>query len=191
MSERKALDNKELINEIINLCRQHASGTVFIATAENKQARIVLIEGEIVCASMHRLDGIEVIRMLASLPSGIFGFNPDLQLVTRKQSLPDTESLIQILQSGGAQSNQVQVANSDTEAALLPARSKIMEVLVQESTEFLGPMATVICQDYLQKLTESINPSNIQQVIRQLEQDINDTDKAQKFRAAVMMRLGL
>ena len=191
MSERRALENKELIAEIVSLCRKQASGTIFIATADNKQCRIVLIDGEIVCASMHRLNGVEVIRSIAALESGVFGFNPDLQLVTSRQSLPDTESLLQILQAGGANTQQGAQASSGSDGFLLPARSKILEILVQEATEYMGPMAAIICQDYLQQLTSSINPSNVQQVIRQLEQDINNTDKAHKFRAAVMKRLGL
>lgn len=192
MSERRALKNKELIAEIVSLCRQQASGTVFIATAENRQSRIVLIDGEIVCASMHRLDGVSVIRTIASLESGIFGFNPDLQLVTSREVLPDTETLLQILQqSGGEKIEERQPVTSVKEGFLLPARSKILEILVHEATEYLGPMATIICQDYVQQLTASINPSNVQQLIRQVEKDINNTDKAQKFRAAVMKRLGL
>lgn len=189
MIEKKALKNKELMQEIIGLCRQYESGTVFIATADNHLARLVLINGEVEFASMHRLKGIDAIRELASLSSGLFGFDPDLQLVTQKQDLPDTESLIQILQSGVAYSRQYgQAKPQQNDEQLLP-RVKVMDILVEESTEYLGPMAAIICQDYMQKLTGAINSTDIQQVIRQLEQDINNTEKAQKFRAAVMARI--
>lgn len=190
MSERESIENRELVKKIIELCQQQASGTIFIATADNHLAKVALIEGEIVCASLHRLNGLDAIRALAGLPSGVFGFNPDLQLVTQKQALPDTDSLLQILQSGVVYSRQYDAASSHQESENLPAKSEIMKVLVEESTEYLGPMASIICQEYFQEFPAPMTLGNIQHVIRQLERDISNAEKAETFRSTVLKRLG-
>ena len=189
MSERKTLVHDALVEEIANLCRQRSSGTIFIATPDNQLAKLALVDGEIVCASLRRLHGVEVIKAIAVLESGQFGFNPDLQLVTKREHLPDTETLIGILRSSQSSAPPV-----DTElAGLLPenqaSNADITQILIRESTEYIGPMATVICQEYMQEQPPFPNQHQINQVIHRLEQDINDADKAIKFRQAVLASL--
>ena len=191
MSEHETLENRELVKKIISLCQQRASGTVFIVTEDNHLARIVLIKGEIVCASLQRLEGVAVIRALSNMASGAFGFNPELQVVTKKQALPDTASLLETLQSGDIYLKQRAAVESAPLGAKLPSTPEILNVLVQESTEFLGPMASILCQEYIQDLTAPVSEGNIQHVIRQLERDINHPDKVDKFSTAVRKRLGL
>ena len=191
MLEKKKLENKALMAEIVSLCQHHESGTIFIATADNRLAKMALIEGEIVCASIQRLKGMDAIQELKALNSGVFGFNPGLQLVTEKHDLPATDIVLEMLQSSAAipvQSPPGAGAGSDE---LTLAYATIKEVLVNESTEYLGPMAAVICQDYLQPLEKSLTSSMLLQVIRQIEMDINNTDKSKKFRHAVTSKLGL
>lgn len=191
MSEHEKLENRDLVKRIISLCQQQASGTVFIVTEDNHLARVVLIQGKIVCASLQRMEGIKAIKALSNLASGAFGFNPDLQVVTRKQILPDTNSLLQILQSGVVNQSPLQTDGSSQQVAQLPASPEILHVMVQESTEYLGPMASILCQEYMQDLPDAINLSHIQQVIRLLERDINNPEKADKFNSAVRNRLGI
>lgn len=189
MSERRTLQNRELIQEVIDLCQQRASGTIFIVTDDDHLAKVALIEGEIVCADVRRKGGIEAIKALAILPSGIFGFNPDMQLVTKRQTLPDTASLIKLLQSGSLYITQAEAVAPNLEVSELPPNSKILHILTEESTEYLGPMATVICQEYLSECPANISKRDIEKVIVRLEQDIDDPDKIYNFHSIVWQRL--
>ncbi len=191
MAEHQTVNNRELAAEITRLCRAGASGTVFLATGESHQARLVLQQGRIVCAHLGRDEGESAIRAIAALPSGQFAFNPELQLVSKMQPMPDTETLLQILQAGVIAADRVPPAQVEPATAGLPGNGEIVQVLIEESTEYLGPMALVICQEYLRQCPPTMTEMHIRQVVRQVQQDINDTDKAERFRASVFQRLGM
>ena len=191
MPERKALGNRELIQEIARLCQNGSSGTVFITTRDTHLARVVLVKGEIVFACLQRMNGLDAIRALAVLPAGVIGFNAELQLVTQKQNLPDTRSVLKILQTGVGNSEQYEATSTAQTVRELPPDSMIMQVLAQEATEYLGPMASIICQEYLQQIADLNSASDILMVIQRLERDINHVEKAAKFRTASIQRLGL
>lgn len=191
MPEHERLEIQELVERITSLSQQQASGTVFVVTEDNHLARIVLIQGKIVCANLQRKEGIDAIKALSTLASGAFGFNPDLQVVTGKQVLPDTYNLLQILQSAAVQQKQPEADEPSPQGIKLPASGEVLHVLVQESTEYLGPMATILCQEYMQELPASMSLANLKHLIHLLERDINHPEKADKFTAAVSKRLGI
>lgn len=185
MSESSSLTNHEIVDAIARLCAQRASGTVFIVTPENRLARMVLQQGRIVCANLGRDNGVDVCKAIANLARAQFSFNDQLQLVTGNQDMPDTAELLQIMRSGNA--GQKASGHSAEEGL---GSHEVLRILIEETTEFIGPMARVICQEYMQQCPPRPGRAHIQQVLQRLEQDINDGAKAEQLRNRVGARLG-
>ena len=189
MFDRRRLSKNEFVDEIGKLCDAGESGTIFVVTGQNHQAKIILKDGNIIAAFLRPLSGVDVINSLAKERELAFSFS-SIMMDVSSQVLPDTSSLLDFMKNsvgsmpgfappagGGA----VQIADATT----------VRQVLVEEATEFLGPIAGPICDEYLQKSGDPLSRQEILKVVDMLQKDINDPSKAAKFNQAVRSRLGL
>lgn len=187
MSERRKLAKDQFVEEIADLCKAGESGTIFIVTSKNHQAKIILREGKIIAAFLRPLSGVDVISALAREPEVSFAFNNSLLLEVNSQVLPDTASLLDFLKNSSGSIPGFVTPEDITGAHDL---NEIRRTLVDEATEYLGPMAGPICDEYLAQYKSSLARQDILHIIELLQNDINDPEKSDKFNEAVRKQLG-
>jgi hypothetical protein len=213
MFDHQRLAKDEFVNELGSLCNSGASGTMFVVTSENHQAKIVLQDGRIIAAFLRPLSGVDVINALAREQQLTFSFNDTVLMGVGvgSQVLPDTPSLLEFMKNGfgtipgftataptktNATSQTIdsntaaQAPDSATQGQAMDANS-VRQALAEEATEFLGPIAGPICDEYLAKCGGILSRQEILQTINLLQRDINDSDKALRFFRSVHSRLGL
>lgn len=68
--------------------------------------------------------------------------------------------------------------------------NKLREVIESEAIEFLGPLASVLCDEYFRKYSAGNNVVDIGQVINSLVDEIGNPQRSDQFRERIAQRLG-
>ena len=191
MSERRKLTKQQFAEEVADLCQGGESGTIFVVTSNNHQAKIVLQQGKIIAAFLRPLSGVDAINALSKEREVSFAFNNTLLMEVDAQVLPDTNALLDFLKNSPTTMSgftaPVALAGQDQDHE----PSLVRQVLIEEATEYLGPIAAPICDEYLEKYTNPLTREDILHVIGLLQRDIHDPDKAASFNTVARSRLKL
>jgi len=126
-------------------------------------------------------------------------FNPILKLAIGEQQLPSTPEVLKRLNS---YASDEEVVPTITDVVSAPHQAEIggdrpfrldqvRDVLEQESVEYLGPMARLLCGDYLKSLPDNLSHIQVRHVMNTLIQDINDEQKGERFLERVRKALGI
>ncbi|MES9852683.1 MAG: hypothetical protein ABW170_12745 [Candidatus Thiodiazotropha sp. L084R] len=185
------LDHRKFIKALITLCRDKSSGTVFYNLESGISARMVLNHGVITWVACGELRGEEAVDAIRLIDSGRMSFNPSLKLTIGKQSLPTTPEILREINTRNFNSA---VTDSFKTSANVPSESivgnsynkeDVCRIVVQESIEFIGPIAKVICADYMKSMPSQIGVKNIRNLIDSIALDINDDIKGRVFKDRV------
>ena len=203
MVSESIMNHRQLIRGLIKLCRDKASGTVFLNIEDGNSARLVLNQGVIRWAAFKDLRGVPAIDAISEIGAARLKFNPVLKLSIGEQQLPSTPEVLKRLNSHASveQGEDEEVPTiTDVVSSKPPLDTggdrpfklnQVRGVLEQESMEYLGPMARLICGDYLKSLPADLSLLQVRQVMNALLQDINDEQKGQRFMERVRRGLGI
>lgn len=204
MVEGGILSQRQLIRSLVKLCKERASGTLFFNLNTGVSARLVLNRGSIRWVAYSDLRGLAAIDAIREIETARMSFNPNLKLVIGEQDLPSTSEIITQLDNK-RRSDPTEQEEIPLITEAVPISPPLMEatadrpfelervrsVLEQESMEYLGPMARVLCADYLKSMPSYLSHAQVRQVIGALAQDINNERKGQDFAARVKRILNI
>jgi hypothetical protein len=201
MVENKTMNHRQLIDELVRHCNEKESGTVFLTLHSGESARIVLNEGGICWMAFEQLRGEQAIEVLCKIDKARFSFNPLLKLAIGKQQLPSTSNIINrlykeikdpaathdepVLTEVASQQNTQDALSGDQHFSL----DQVRLVLENEAVEYLGPVAKLLCTDYLKSMPPQLTHGQVRQLIYALKRDIRDEQKGQLFMERVKRAL--
>jgi hypothetical protein len=160
---------------------------MFIITAENHIAQFILRGGEIVGLSHRLLRGLDALPSMRSFAAGRYRFIEE-PVDRIDPGLPPTLDLLALLISecsGPAESPQSTLPTPNLRQALASVRS----VIEPELTEFLGPMAELICQEHLAHVTALDSPEHFARLVEAIAKEIGDSTKEAQFKQRVLSSL--
>jgi hypothetical protein len=170
----------DIVKELRQLCDRRASGTLFISTEANRSAQVMIDRGEIIFVYFYNKRGEDALKLMASVEAGRFRFQEGV-LSTRRMALPTTDVILDML------------ANYDRPADVSAKKAKVqVEKLTEEQkavlkdclTEYIGPMAAIICDDHFGHV------AGLQAAVEALAQEIPSPEQAEGFKKKVTDRLG-
>jgi len=186
--EHPLLDYDQLIGTLGRLCAERRSGTMFIITPDNQSARFVLHQGEIVSVGFRVKRGREALPLIKNIAAGRFEFSAEMQ-GPADATLPATHELLAQL---GLPAAALASAPRPTEAAPPASRpqvERIQRILEAELTEFLGPMARLVCREHIARAGSLMDPNELGRVIDALSREIGDPAKEARFRREMLAKL--
>lgn len=208
MSASHAMPWSELLQELIRMCNERRTGTLFIATNDNRLARIALKDGAIAAVEFQRKQGIAAIQLMKSILAGTWRFNDELMLVSGVQSLPATSGVLRMLadKSGADTVFTAHELNSPVGPAPIPTASgatapptkqrfsfvdvsellQIKELITTELIAIIGPMGKLVSEDYLSELTDR---RSVMMAIEKIATEIDDPDLERQFKLSVAEKL--
>jgi hypothetical protein len=187
------MTGRQLIDELLRHCKERASGTIFFNLYTGESARMILNEGIISWVAFEQLRGEEAIDALSQIHEARFTFNPLLKLAIGKQQLPSTSKILKRLYTQINDASPTHPVPFMTDAASPPnaqdtvsgdrpfSLDQVRLVLENEAVEYLGPMAKLLCTDYLKSMPPHLSNNQVRQLIGALMRDINDERKGQLF----------
>ncbi len=86
------LETTELLGQIVRLCAEQKSGTLFLTTTENKACHIVFDNGRIIAMAYGTIRGVAVADILPRLPVQASQFNSALRMPLSSKALLNDDS---------------------------------------------------------------------------------------------------
>ncbi len=176
----------ELIRIISDLCGSGRTGSLFIISETNCFARVVIAAGNIIYLEYRLKKGTEAIPVFLEIQHGTVDFK-DGKVISHKASpLPPTPELL--AQLGGEMPLTVSTQQTAAPAASTAA-ADAFEIIEAELVDFLGPMASLVWEEHLERAGGPTADVDLKQLISSVSTEIDDPDKAAEFRNHVRERL--
>jgi hypothetical protein len=195
---------RQIVAELAALCRARRTGTLFIATTDNQSARIGLKEGEISSLVFRNQRGLEALIHLRKIVAGRINFTDTVMDRGPRGDLPMTVDLLSMLDTEAppavAEPPAPRPAASAAPPSPAPAApptaapadaqlTRAQAVIEAELTEYLGPMAAVICREHLARAATASPPLDVRQIVDAVAREIGDRAKEERFRQDVLGKL--
>ena len=188
-SETAVLKYKDLVDELRRLTIEKKTGTVLIATQDNQLARILIDNGEIIGLAYGLKHGLEAVPAISSISEGRVKFSESKVGSHEAGQLPPTHELLQLLAPGkaAAPTRAKEQQRASLRPDQVPAALKIVE---NELVEFLGPMASIVWQEYLDKEGKPSRVDQLLHLVNALTKEIGDPAKVAQFKEQVTKKMG-
>lgn len=157
---------------------------MFIITADNHVAQFILRSGEIVGLSHRLLRGLDALPSMRTFAAGRYRFVEE-PVDRTDRGLPPTLDLLALLIPEHSAPAEPPQSTSPT-ASMRQALESIRSVIEPELTEFLGPMAEVICQEHLAHVTALSSPQHLTHLVEAIAKEIGDPTKESHFKERVL-----
>jgi hypothetical protein len=190
---------RQILGELVALCSARQTGTLFIATASNESARIGLKQGEIVSLVFRNQRGLEALDHLRKIAAGRFNFTNTVLDRGERGDLPLTPDLLAMLGAeepltvaprprgtGGTPPTAGKTPPGPHEN---PQLASAQEAIESELTEYLGPMAVIVCREHVARTVAAGAPYDIGLLVDAVALEIGDRAKEARFRQQVLARL--
>lgn len=196
----------ELVRELGALCSAHRTGTMFIATTDNQSARIGLRDGEIVSVVFRTRRGLEAADHLRKITAGRFSFSDTVVDRGSSDDLPPTAELLALLAGEAfplpprppaappspprpAAPEAARTPSASVPAAAQAALSRAQSTIEAELTEFVGPIASVLCREHIARAASAGPPFDWPALVDAIAREIGDHAKEERFKQQVLARL--
>jgi hypothetical protein len=173
---------------------------MFIATTDNQSARIVLREGEIVSVVFRTRRGLEAADHLRKIAGGRFSFSDAVVDRVSSDDLPATPALLALL-AGEASPLPPSPAVTPPPSQPRPAPplpsppaasavlSRAQSIIEAELTEFVGPIAAVLCREHIARAASAGPPFHWPALVDAIAREIGDRATEERFKLQVLARL--
>jgi hypothetical protein len=156
------MPHDRLIDELHALCVAGRSGTMFIITGENHAAQFVLRNGEIVYLTYRLLRGLDALPSMRIFTAGRYRFQ-DEPVDRADPGLPPTPDLLALLSPEHTGTVEPPPTEPTTGTAKAPDSLRLL--IERELAEFLGPMASLICEEHLAQATDLDSPKSLARLV--------------------------
>ena len=192
-----------LLSELGRLCAAKRTGTMFIATTDNQSARIGLRQGDIISLVFRTQRGLEAIDRIRKITAGRFTFSDTVVDRVASVDLPATSDLLSLLAGnsappaisaapaapGAPRDAAPPVATVQPRATANPQLVNAQAVIEAELTEFVGPIAPLLCRHHIAKAAAAGPPLDVPALVEAVAREIGDRAKEDRFRQQALARL--
>ncbi|WP_370279451.1 hypothetical protein [Pontibacterium sp.] len=171
----------QVVEEIRQLCRKEATGSLFISTDCNRSAHMILTEGEIVFIYYFNLHGIEALDAMGEIANARHHFQEGM-ITDQRTPLPPTGEILNTLAE-----IKTQTASQDDDCVPAPVfecSDEQRSVIETCLAEYIGPVAPIICDDILKSAL------NLDAALSKLAEEIPSEEEARQFLKEVQAQLG-
>jgi len=197
--EPAPLSYRQLMTELRALCAAMRTGTMFIATTDNHSARIGLRQGEIVSLVFRTQRDLEALDHIRKITAGRFSFSDAVVDKGALADLPHTAELLALLLGEESPLSPPPSAppaaaapRSPAAAAPPPAHPQLARaqaVIESELTEFVGPIAPLLCREHLARVAATGPPWDWHELVEAVAREIGDRAKEDRFKQLALARL--
>ncbi|HRK56311.1 MAG TPA: hypothetical protein PLQ67_02165 [Burkholderiaceae bacterium] len=210
MNASHAMPWSELVREVARMCNERRTGTLFIATNDNRLARIALKDGVIAAVEFQRKQGLAAVKLMQGITGGTWRFNDELMMVGSAQSLPSTPGVLKMLADKSdvnaadmgadayAPATQQPAQSSPTTSGLVNTTTQrfsyvdvsellqIKDLITAELISIIGPMGKLVGEEHLATLSDR---RSVMLAIDRVAAEIDDPDLERQFKLSLAEKL--
>ena len=183
----------ELISEIRRLSSEKQNGTIFITSTDGHIARIVLDQGTITYLIFDsNYIGSEAIPYIQTIKLARLQFVGGTFENSQAGTLPSTEEIFtQFLVKKVTPTAKKDTAKKDSKLPNSTDFNKVIEYIQITLANYIGPIAQVICDDYLKQIKPNNTKNDLTVMIETLALEINQPDEQEKFKNKIQEKIFL
>ena len=198
--EPAPMSYRQLMTELGALCAAKRTGTMFIATTDNHAARIGLRQGDIVSLVFRAQRGLEALDHVRKITAASFSFSDAVLDKAAHADLPYTADLLALMI--GEESPLPPPAPAPPLAAAPrapaaaapppvehPQLARAQAVIESELTEFVGPIAPLLCREHIARAAAAGPPWDWHKLVEAVAREIGDSAKEERFKQKTLARL--
>ena len=201
MSPKPApMSYRELMTELGALCAAKRTGSMFIATTDNHAARIGLRQGDIVSLVFRAQRGLEALDHIRKITAASFTFSDAVLDRAAHADLPYTADLLALMIGEESPLPPPAPAPPFVAAPRAPAAAatppvehpqlvRAQAVIESELTEFVGPIAPLLCREHIARAAAAGPPWDWRELVEAVAREIGDSAKEDRFKQQVLARL--
>jgi len=187
-------DWKGILGELRKLCGGSATGTVFITTEQNHSAMIIIESGAITGLGYHGKRGRAALELMPEVTGGTFNFNNGRVLKPLCNSdLPATGEILAFLEDGAttplSSDSAVSEAAQSSPATPFVAPEFAMTILESALAEFMGPVASMVCNSFRDQIERAVDAEMLGSVIESIASNIANPAQAETYKQQMQQRL--
>jgi hypothetical protein len=185
------LSYRQLMTELGALCAAKRTGTMFIATTDNHSARIGLVLGEITSLAFRAQRGMQALDHLRKVSAGRFSFSDTVMDKGMPSDLPDTVDVLALLVGDEPALPQPRPMPAPVSVLLAgdTPLARAREAIEAELTEFVGPIAPLLCREHMARAAAAGPPWDWQALVDAVAHEIGDRAKEERFKHQALARL--
>jgi hypothetical protein len=176
---------RQLMTELGALCAAKRTGTMFIATTDNHSARIGLRQGDIVSLVFRTQRGLEALDHIRKITAGRFSFSDAVLDKAAHADLPYTADLLALLVG----EESLLPPPAPAEPVDNPQLAGAQAVIESELTEFVGPIAPLLCREHIARAAAAGPPWDWRELVEAVAREIGDRAKEDRFKQQALARL--
>jgi len=170
----------DVISLIRNLVAEKRTGTLYIRTNLNRVVMVALKGGNIITLSSGPRHGEKAIPMLQEMSSAVVRID-DTAVAYHSEHMPQTQVLLAMIEAEAGQANSGAAAAQRRTAQLGPEAARVRTLLGRLLTDYMGPVAPMVCDQFLGPLGNSMDGDRLRAAIKGLAAEIGDSDEARSF----------
>ncbi len=155
---------------------------MFISTEDNHAVHISLEKGKIIGCRFRFKRGLDALPLIMEMEAGFYSFNPGAPGPS-DTALPPTDALLQMLTNTGLDTPAEMPVQGDIEL------TEITNIIVTELARYLGPIASLIVEDYLDDIGPIHDSGSLQKIVNSAASEIADERKRDEFVKNVFSKL--
>lgn len=159
------------------MARDKKTGTFFITTDDNHAARFVMENGAVTSIGYRQLHGYDALPKIQQIHGGSCRFVEGGFISMEEVPLPSTGELLGMLKEGDRLQSTAPIATGALADALIALR--------REYARYLGPMARVICEEYIEDNGAPKDQGEFAQMVQELAEEIDVAGKREAFKRKV------
>src|SRR3989304_2777390 len=185
--EPAPMSYRHLMTELGALCAAKRTGTMFVATTDNHSARIGLRQGDIVSLVFRNQRGLEALDHIRKVTAGRFSFSDAVVDKGTYADLPHTADLLALLLGEESPLPPPASAAPRTPPATAqrvdnPQLARAQAVIESELTEFVGPIAPLLCREHLARVAAAGPPWGWRGLVEGVAREVGDRAKEDRFK---------
>ncbi|WP_260292593.1 DUF4388 domain-containing protein [Sedimenticola hydrogenitrophicus] len=173
-NQRTIVGFDKILEELKRLSGEKRSGTLFITTDDNHAARFVLEGGEVTSLGYRHYHGYDALPRIQKIRSGYYRFVDQGFMSMEEVPMPETSELLGLLQMDRGDEDNLGPAAADPS-------DETLATLRRELTVHIGPIAAILCEEYLQDHGKPADPAALARMIHHLAAEIGEPRKRDLF----------
>lgn len=184
-TDKELLSLPQIMGELKHLCDKGKTGTMFITSDDNHSARFALQDGKVFTCAFSQKKGFDALPLIKKIKFAHCRFADGVFSHMDEIMLPGENTLFDILEGDAAAP-----ASIDQAVELVnPDMNKTLRMIEQQLSQYIGPIAEVVCEEYLEDIDDDITITDLGKMINSVSTEIDDVNQRAEFMQHISSKL--
>ena len=184
------INYQEIMSHLKRLCMDKNTGTLFITTDKNHSVRFDLHNGNIVSCNYRSKQDDAAIALIKTIKAGKYKFYPKTSLgAPTSESSESTNFYEKLFPGSSAEGADFSQASDSSQTVFNKQMKPAIQIIEKELANFIGPVADLICGEYLNTKGQVANFDDLLVMIETGAKEIDNPGQEKQYKEQVLAKI--